>query len=174
MTLPLISGVVRWLKAEKRSSAAWPICTWSMSCGLTLASTVQIVGVRHDQHDRLAGGDDAADGVDVRLEHHAVLRRADVDALELILGRDLALDEFADLAVDLAHLLGDLAAQILVDLDDLQLGLGDLALGLGDRRDQLRRARLRAAPPSRSSCGQRGERHEVLASRGRARRPVRC
>ena len=63
----------------------------------------KVVGVGHDQHDRVAGGDDAADGVDVGLEHHAVLRRADVDALELVLGGDLALDELADLAVDLAQ-----------------------------------------------------------------------
>ena len=40
--------------------------------------------------------------------------------------------------VDLAHVLGDLAAQILIDLDDLQLGLGDFAFGLRDRGDQLR------------------------------------
>ena len=66
-----------------------------------------------------------------RLEHHAVLRRADVGALELVLRRHLALDEFADLAVDLAQFLGDVAAEILVDLENLQLGLGDLALGLG-------------------------------------------
>ena len=37
----------------------------------------------------------------------------------------------ATLALDLAQLLGDLAAQVLVDLHDLQRRLGDLALGLG-------------------------------------------
>ena len=57
-----------------------------------------------------------------------------------------------NLGVDLAHVLGDLAAQILIDLDDLQLGLGDLALGLGDGGDQLRRVRPRAARASRSSA----------------------
>ena len=44
-----------------------------------------------------AGGDDAADRVHGELMDDAVLRRADVDALELVLGRDLALDELADL-----------------------------------------------------------------------------
>jgi hypothetical protein len=39
----------------------------------------------------------------------AVLRRPDVGALELILRGHLALDVFADLAVDLAQLLGDVA-----------------------------------------------------------------
>ena len=132
-----------------------------MSCGLTLASTVKIVGVRHDQHDGVAGGDDAADGVDVGLEHHAVLRRADVDALELILGGDLALDELADLAVDLAGLLGDLAAQVPVDLDDLQLGLGDLAGGLRGLRDQLPGFALQ--PRRRAlELGQLGQRNELL------------
>ena len=69
--------------------------------------------------------------------HDAVLRRADVDALQLILGRDLALGQLGDLGLDLAQLLGDLAAQLLVDLDDLQLDLGDLALRLGGRGDEL-------------------------------------
>jgi hypothetical protein len=73
------------------------------------------------------GGDDAADGVHRRLQHDAVLRRADVDAAQLILGGDLALDELADLVVGLAQILGDLADHVLVDLDDLQFGFGDLA-----------------------------------------------
>jgi hypothetical protein len=80
------------------------------------------------EHDRITGGDHAPDGVRRRLEHDAVLRRPDVGALELILGRHLALDEFADLAVDLAQLLGGVARLLLVDLEDLQLGLDDLAL----------------------------------------------
>ena len=91
----------------------------------------------------------------------AVLRRADVDALELVLGGDLALDELADLAVDLARLLGDLAAQIAVDLDDLQFGLRDLACGLRGLRDQLRGFALQ---PHRLAfeLGQLGERDELL------------
>ena len=106
----------------------------SISCGFDLGLDRQVVGLRHDHHDGVAGGDHAADGVDRRLQHHAVLRRADVDPPQLIFGGDLALDELADLVVGLAQILGDLADQVLVDLDDLQLGLGDLALGLGDRR----------------------------------------
>ncbi len=69
---------------------------------------------------------------------HAVLRRADVDPPQLVFGGDLALDEFADLVVGLAQILGDVADHVLVDLDDLQLGLGDLALGLRARGDELR------------------------------------
>ena len=161
VTLPKISGVVRWLKADRRSSAFWPIWTWSMSCGLTLRLDRKLVGIGHDQHDRVAGGDDAADGMHVGLEHHAVLRRADVDALELILGGDLAFDEFADLAVDFARLLGHFAAQIAVDLDDLQFGFGDLAGGLGGLRDQLPRFALQ--PRRRAlELGQLGERDKLL------------
>ncbi len=132
-----------------------------MSCGLTLRFDRKLVGVGHDQHDRVAGGDDAADSVHRGLKHHAVLRRADVDALELVLGGDLALDEFADLAVDLARLLGDLAAQIAVDLDDLQLGFGDLAGGLRGLRDQLPGF---AIEPRRLALkfGQLGERHKLV------------
>ncbi len=94
-------------------------------------------------------------------EHGAVLRGADVDALELVLGRDLAFDEFAELGVDLAHVLGDFAAQILIDLDDLQLGLGDLALGLRDRSNQLPALALepRAVALKR---GQPGDLHQVV------------
>ncbi len=72
-----------------------------------------------------------------RLQHHAVLRRADVDAAQLVLGGDLALDELADLVGGLTQILGDLAGHVLVDLDDLQLGFGDLAPGLGARGDVL-------------------------------------
>ena len=61
-----------------------------------------------------------------------VLRRADVDALELVLGRDPLLDELGQLAPDFGQLLADLSAQVLVDLNNLQLCLGDLALSLGD------------------------------------------
>ena len=44
---------------------------------------------------------------------------------------------FRDLALDLAQLLHRLGAHLLVDLDDLELGLGDAALGLGDGCDEL-------------------------------------
>src|SRR6266702_2959056 len=103
-----------------------------------LGFDLEIVGLRHDQHEGVTGGDDAADGMHSRLQHHAVLRRADVDAAKLILGGDLALDQFADLVVGLAQILGDLADHILVDLDDLELGLGNLALILRPRGDVLR------------------------------------
>jgi hypothetical protein len=69
------------------------------------------------------------------LVHHAVLGRANLDALELIFGRHLALNELADFALDFAQLARDLAAEILIDLDDLQLNLSDLAARLGYSRD---------------------------------------
>ena len=109
------------------------------------------------------GGDDAADRVHGELMHHAVLRRADVDALELVLGRDLALDELGDLVVDLAQILADLAAQVLVDLHDLQLGLGDLALGL--RRSRRSSCAALAFEARRVALQRREARdlHQVLA-----------
>ena len=131
-----------------------------MSCGLTLASTIN-VRFRNDQHDRVAGGDHAADCVHLRFQHDAVLRRADVDALELIFRRDLALDEFTELGVDLAHVLGDLAAQVLIDLDDLEFGLRYLALGLRNGRYQLPAFALepRAVALQR---GETGDLHQVV------------
>src|SRR5262245_49111019 len=75
--------------------------------------------------------------MDRELEHGAVLRRTDIHPLQLVFGLKLALDEFADLGVDLAHLLLDLTAEILVDLNDLELDFGDLPPGLRDGRLQL-------------------------------------
>ena len=43
------------------------------------------------------------------------LRRADLDALELVLGRDAPLDELGLAGLDLAQLLDDLGAHVLVD-----------------------------------------------------------
>src|SRR6202035_3719851 len=108
--------------------------------GLDLDLDRQRVGLRHDQHDLVAGRDHAADRICRRLKHGAVLRRADVDAAELIFRRYLALDELADLAVGLAQFLGDVAGELLIDLEDLQLDLGNPALGLrgiGDQRTAL-------------------------------------
>src|SRR6266446_9834651 len=105
---------------------------------IDLGLDLEIVGLRHDHHDGIAGGDHPAHGMDRRLQHHAILRRADVDATQLVFGRDLALDEFTDLVVGLAQVLGDFADHILVDLNDLQFGLGYLALGLRPRCNVLR------------------------------------
>ena len=104
-----------------------------MSCGEILASTVSCRPPARSA-SRLAGGDHAADVCTAELMDDAVLRRADVDALELVLRGDLALDELADLAVDLAQFLGDLAAQFLIDLNDLEFDLGDLAARLARSR----------------------------------------
>jgi len=75
--------------------------------------------------------------VNRQLKNASVLRGANVDSLKLVLGRDFALDKLADLAVDLAQLLRDVAGNILIYLENLQRGLGDLAFGLRRGRDQL-------------------------------------
>src|SRR5262249_30132668 len=51
--------------------------------------------------------------------------------------RNLALDIFADLAVSIAQLLGNIAGQILIYLDDLQLYFRDFALRLCCLSDDL-------------------------------------
>src|SRR5215213_8645877 len=104
---------------------------------LRLSFDDQLVGRRDDQHDLLACRDHAADGVDIELVHHAVLRSADIDPLELVLGGNLLLDQFGDLAANLRKVLADLGAHVLLDLQSLNLRLGDLALGLRDRCDEL-------------------------------------
>ena len=105
LTSPLISGVVRWLKAGKAQHGGLADAHLVDVLRLDPGLDGQLVGVGHDQHDRLAGGDDAAHRVHGELMHHAVLRRADVDALELVLGRDLALDQLAILRVGSRQLL---------------------------------------------------------------------
>ena len=118
-----------------------------MSCGAILASTMRASASGTISMIGSPASIDAADGVDRELVDRAVLRRPDVDALQLVLGGDLASRRVRTILARIsAKLLADLAAQVLVDLQDLQLGLGDLALGLGDGGDKLRRARLRAAP----------------------------
>ena len=89
-----------------------------------------------------------------QLVDDAVLRRANVDALELVLGGDLAFLELGGLGAHLAQLLGHIRLDLLVDLEDLQLGLADLALGLGDAR--LQRSALALEP--RGVAFERGER----------------
>src|SRR6266403_556491 len=79
----------------------------------------EVVGLRHDHHDGVAGSDHPAHGMDRRLQHDAVLRGPDVDPPQLIFSRYLALDVLTDLVVGLAQILGDLADHILVDLNEL-------------------------------------------------------
>ncbi len=62
------------------------------------------------------------------LMHDAVLRAFDLDALQLVLGRDLALDQLRHPLLDLADLGSHLAAQILVNLDALQFDLAAATL----------------------------------------------
>jgi hypothetical protein len=62
----------------------------------------QLVSVRHDQHQGIGRAHHAADRVYAELMNDAVLRCADIHALELIIRGDLSLDKLADLAVDLA------------------------------------------------------------------------
>ena len=91
----------------------------------------------------------------------AVAGRADVDALQLVLGRHAALGIFGDLALDLAQLLHRLGAHLLVDLDDLERGFGDAAFRLGDRRDELAALAFDAGAIALEGVEAR-ELHEVL------------
>ena len=112
--------------------------------GLDLGFDQERIRLGHDQHDGIAGGNDAADGIGRRLEDQAVLRRAQIGTLELIFGGYFAFDIFADLAVGFAQLLGHLAGELLIDLQDLQLGFDDLALSLGDGCNELSMLALQA------------------------------
>jgi hypothetical protein len=55
----------------------------------------------------------------------------------LILGRDLSLDEFANLCIDLPQILRNFTAQVLINLENLKFGLGNLSARLCGDRDRL-------------------------------------
>ena len=95
------------------------------------------------------------------MEDDAVLRSADISALELILRRDFALDIFADLAVDFAQFLGHVAGQILIHLNDLQLDFGDLAFYLRSLGDDLAALALKARFIALQRC-QPVELHQIF------------
>ena len=130
-----------------------------------LGLELELVVDRDDVHHRLCGRDHAADGVDVELVDIAVAGSTDVDALQLVLGRHAALGIFRDLALDLAQLLHRLGAHLLVDLDDLELGLGDAAFRLGDRRDELAALAFDAGGIALEGV-QAGDRNQVLLVEG--------
>src|SRR5262245_9579068 len=97
----------------------------------------EVIRLRHDEHDRVTGRDHPADRVNRQLKDGSVLWGANVGAFELVLGRDFALDELADFAINLAQFLGDIACNILIYLENLQRRLGDFAFGLRRGRNQL-------------------------------------
>ena len=68
---------------------------------------------------------------------HSRRRRAHFDPVELVPRGDAALDQFGFLALRLAKFLDDIGAKILIEADDLKLGLADLRFRLGDRGYQL-------------------------------------
>ena len=67
------------------------------------------------------------------LVHGAALRRPKIDALQLVLGRDPPFRELGPLRLRSRSSLPTSVFSVLVELQDLQLGLGDLALRLRDR-----------------------------------------
>ena len=105
--------------------------------GLDFGLDQKVVRLGHDQHNRIAGRDHAANRIRGRLENDTILRRAESVRHELILRSHLSLDIFSDLAVGLAQLFADVAGEFLIDLENLQLGLDDLALDLGRGGDEL-------------------------------------
>ena len=89
-----------------------------------------------------------------KLMDASALRRADVDALQLIDSGGLAFSQLRQASSALRQVLADFAAKILIDLDDLKLDFGDFALGWAIMPvSWLRSPSMRAA--SRSSAVRR-------------------
>ncbi len=83
------------------------------------------------------------------------------DAVELVARGDALFDEFAFLGLRLTEILDHLGAEILVELDDLQLRFADLGFRLGDAGDQLSALALDACRLALQGR-QPGERHQPL------------
>src|SRR5712691_506673 len=75
--------------------------------------------------------------MDGKLVDGAGLRRPDLDPAELILRGSSLLPELGDLGIRVAEIVEHSRLEILVELEDLELGLADLSALAGDRRDQL-------------------------------------
>ncbi len=96
-----------------------------------------IAAARHDKHDRFACVDDPANRVHSKLMHRSGLWCTDVYPLQLIFRGDTAFVQLSLLGLDLAHVFDHLGLEILIELDDLQLGLGNFSLRLGGGGRQL-------------------------------------
>ena len=114
----------------------------------------QGVRIGHDEHDGLTRRHNTADRMHGEFMHEAVLWSMDIDAFEVILGGNFAFHELGDFRSRVGKILTHVAAQILIDLNDLQFGLGDLTLGLGPAANELttlafdpRRLALEACQP---------------------------
>ena len=136
-TAPIYSGVSREPKEVKRSTASWSAWTRSICDGLICASTTSLSLSGTTSMMSSPRIDHAADRMGGELIDRAADRGDDGLLLDLIVGGDLALEEFVEPRRRLGELLRRLAPHVLVDLDDLQLGPGDLGPGLGDAGDDL-------------------------------------
>src|SRR5262249_31920513 len=97
----------------------------------------EYVVIWNNQHKDLARLDHPTNCVHRQFMHPPGLRRANVDMLELVFGSDFALAEFRNFGADVAQLLRCLAADVLIDLDYLQLNLSSFASGFSFRGDEL-------------------------------------
>ena len=136
VTVPCTSGVVRWLNAGKRKVAFWPTCTWSMSQVAMRTSTLSTSWLGTIDITVSPGPITPPTVCTLKSCTTPDLRRAQLDALQLVLGGDAPLEQFADARLDLAQLLGRFGLHGLIDVDDLQLHLADLALRARDLRHQ--------------------------------------
>ena len=74
-----------------------------------------------------AFADHSADRMCIELIDNSGLRGPDVGALEFVRGGICAFLQFRDLCLSFAQILEHFGAKILIELENLQLGLGDFA-----------------------------------------------
>jgi hypothetical protein len=96
------------------------------------------------------------------LQHHAVLRRADVDAASWSSAVTLRSISSPILSLVSRRSLETSAHHVLVDLDDLQLRLGDLALGLARATLCIARGSPLRRAESTFERGQARQLHQML------------
>ena len=102
----------------------------------------QAIAGGHDVEDRRARGDHAAGREELHVDDRAGDRRQDLAAALHVVGRGQVLVGLGEVALDLLELVGGLLGLVVVERQDLELGLADRLLRAGDVRAALRPAAL--------------------------------
>src|SRR5258707_172444 len=71
----------------------------------------ELIGMRHDQHDRFPVADYTPYGMNGKLMHHAAGGGSQIDPLQLVFGRYDTFPDFSDLALGFTQILEQIVAK---------------------------------------------------------------
>ena len=98
---------------------------------------LQLVRFRNDDHHDLCRRNDTSDGVNRQFVNNSVYRSAKFDMGHLVFCGNCAFGQLSLFVLGLSQVLHDVGPEILIQLDQLQLGFVDFAAGFGDAGNQL-------------------------------------